>query len=402
MRISSVKAFSNDLEGDFVERPNRFVVIADTAEGRIRAHCPNPGRLTELLIPGRRLIFERRREHPGRAKTLFTLVGGYYAGRAMSLYSARANEIARDLVLPAIIPEALSIRAEPAHEGGRFDFAVETGRETHLVEVKACTLIHADVAMFPDAVSERAARHLFKLADSAKPAHVVFVLMRPDARRFVPDLHTDPVFAQALRSVADRVNIHAVAVESSPLGEVRLIETAVPVDLEPVRFVDEDRGVYLLVVERREGSDREIGAIGRIHFPAGYYVYIGSARRGLKARVERHKRRRKKVHWHIDYLTVDADRVGAFPIYTGNDLECSLAERLHAVAVESGGKAILGFGSSDCRCESHLMHLPSNPMRNELFVNALLDFRHDYALQQNTPQRSQRSYIRPLRPRPFE
>ncbi|NBC29521.1 MAG: DUF123 domain-containing protein [Spirochaetes bacterium] len=367
-------------------------MIADTAEGRIRAHCPNPGRLTELLIPGRRLIFERRRPRAAgaaggsprgavQAKTQFTLVGGYYAGRAMSLYSARANEIARELVLPAIIPGAQSIRAEPVHEGGRFDFAVEAGRETHLIEVKACTLIHANVAMFPDAVSDRAARHLLTLADSAMPTHVVFVLMRPDALRFVPDLHSDPVFAQILRSVADRVSIHAAAVESSPEGDVRLMETAVPVDLEPVRFVDEDRGVYLLVVERRERLDRQIGAIGRIHFPAGYYVYIGSAKRGLKARVERHKRRRKKIRWHIDYLTVDADRVRAFPIYTGNDLECSLAGRLHAIAVQSGGEAVPGFGSSDCKCESHLMRLPSNPMRNELFVNALLDFRHDYALR---------------------
>jgi sugar fermentation stimulation protein A len=314
-------------------------------------------------------------------KTHFTLVGGYYAGRAMSLYSARANQIARELVLPALIPEARSVRAEPVHEGGRFDFAVETEHQTHLVEVKACTLIHADVGMFPDAVSARAARHLHTLAGTDAPTHVVFVLMRPDASRFIPDLHTDPTFALALRAVADRVNIHAVAVESSPEGEVRLANAAVAIDLDPVKFVDEDRGVYLLVVERHEDCVRRVGALGELHLPAGYYVYTGSAMRGLRARVERHRRRRKKAHWHIDSITVDADRVRAFPIYTANDLECALATRIREVAAVSGGKAVAGFGCSDCRCESHLVCFPTNPMRSEGFVSALLDFRHDYALR---------------------
>jgi sugar fermentation stimulation protein A len=267
------------------------------------------------------------------------------------------------------------------HAGGRFDFAVETEHHTHLVEVKACTLIHANVGMFPDAVSARAARHLYALAETDAPTHVVFVLMRPDASRFVPDLHADPTFAQALRAVAGRVHIHAVAVESSPEGDVRLAQPEVPIDLDPVRLVDEDRGVYLLVVERHEECVRRVGALGELRLPAGYYVYIGSAMRGLRARVERHKRRRKSVHWHIDSITVDADRVRALPIYTGNDLECALATRIRNVATKSGGEAVTGFGCSDCRCESHLVRLPADPMRNEGFVNALLDFRHDYALR---------------------
>ena len=47
------------MEGLFLERPNRFIVIADTPTGIIRAHCPNPGRLIEILTPGRKLIFQK-------------------------------------------------------------------------------------------------------------------------------------------------------------------------------------------------------------------------------------------------------------------------------------------------------------------------------------------------------
>ena len=428
----AVRAFRNDLEGAFVSRPNRFIVIADTEEGRIRAHCPNPGRLTELLIPGRRLIFERRdggaadagpggRGADGSAdgagdggsvgvgdaaagagvgrdadeaatgadgtpttygrrtqrtqRTRYTLVGGYYQGQALSLYSARANQIARKLVLPALFPDTRDVRAEPRHEGGRFDFAVETPSGRHLVEVKACTLIHNGVGMFPDAVSTRASRHLQELAEVGGNGHIVFVIMRPAAERFVPDLHTDPVFAQTLREISGRVHLHAVSVACTPDGCVTVAEPSVPVDLSPVRLVDADAGAYLLVIHRSTATRREVGSLGELELPAGYYVYVGSGRRNLTARVKRHLRRRKRIHWHVDHLTLDADKVTAHPIFTDRDIECDLAGRIRAVAAAEDGTVISGFGSSDCTCPGHLVHLPRDPLRTEGFVEALLDYR---------------------------
>ncbi len=405
----AVRAFRNDLEGAFVSRPNRFIVIADTEEGRIRAHCPNPGRLTELLIPGRRLIFERRaggagagaaaggcgadesaagapdtdgtgktpEEAPGRSprRTRYTLVGGYYHGQALSLYSARANQIARELVLPTIFPGARDVRAEPRHEGGRFDFAVETPSGRHLVEVKACTLIHNGVGMFPDAVSARASRHLQELAEVGGNGHIVFVIMRPAAERFVPDLHTDPVFAQTLREISGRVHLHAVSVACTPDGCVMVADPSIPVDLSPVRLVDADAGAYMLVIHRSAATRREVGSLGELELPAGYYVYVGSGRRNLAARVKRHLRRRKRIHWHVDHLTVDAEKVTAYPIYTDGDIECDLAARIRKVAGAEDGIVVPGFGSSDCGCPGHLVHLPRDPLRTESFVEALLDYR---------------------------
>ncbi len=385
---AGVRAFRNDLEGDFVSRPNRFVVIADTGEGRIRAHCPNPGRLTELLIPGRRLIFERPTNAgaagtPGKGgtgagatrRTDYTLVGGYYHGQALSLYSARANRIARDLVIPTLFPDARRVRPEPRHDGGRFDFAVDTGSGEHLVEVKACTLIHNGVGMFPDAVSTRASRHLRELAEAGGRGHVVFVIMRPAAERFVPDLHTDPVFATTLREIADRVHLHALSVASTPDGCVTVADPEVPVDLDPVRLVDADAGAYMLVIHRTAATRRDVGALGELKLPAGHYVYVGSGRRNLKARVDRHLRRRRRTHRHIDHLTRDADTIRALPIYTDRDIECELARRMREVAESTGGAVIQGFGSSDCGCPGHLVHLPENPMRTEGFIETLLDYR---------------------------
>jgi sugar fermentation stimulation protein A len=382
------------------------VIIADTPEGRVRAHCPNPGRLTELLVPGRRLILERRDDDPRNAgartdgaaapenssrrgpRTAYTLVGGYYAGRALSLYSARANAIARELILPRLFPNMTGVDPEPRHAGGRFDFAVETPRRAELVEVKACTLIHAGVGMFPDAVSARAVRHLRSLAElerstDAPTGHLLFVLMRPDAQRFVPDLHTDPDFARALRDIAGRVRMHAATVEADASGRVELRNPDIPIDLEPVSLVDADGGVYMLVIERDAAVTREIGSLGRREYPAGYYVYVGSGRRNLSARVQRHLRRRKKLRWHVDHLIQDARRVRALPIYSAHDLECRLADAVRYVAEGAGGHVVRGFGSSDCSCKGHLMHFPVHPLRTETFIQLLLDFRHDHALRKH-------------------
>jgi len=54
---------------------------------------------------------------------------------------------------------------------------------------------------------------------------------------------------------------------------------------------------------------------GQIPFPAGWYVYTGSARNGLAQRVGRHLRHNKRKHWHIDYLLAVADRVEAFVLH---------------------------------------------------------------------------------------
>lgn len=88
--------------------------------------------------------------------------------------------------------------------------------------------------------------------------------------------------------------------------------------------------------------------------PAGDYLYCGSARGsgGLRARLARHMRRDKRLHWHIDRLTAVATILGAF-IEEGGD-ECALNAALDALPIP-----LPGFGSSDCpRCPAHLRLLP--------------------------------------------
>jgi len=115
-------------------------------------------------------------------------------------------------------------------------------------------------------------------------------------------------------------------------------------------------GLYQLRIRLKRPRTICVGALGKHSFPAGWYVYTGSARNGLAQRVGRHLRDGKRKHWHIDYLLAVADEVEAFVLPSEKPSECELHARLQ------GGEILIpGFGASDCRCESHLAYCERRP-----------------------------------------
>jgi sugar fermentation stimulation protein A len=154
------------------------------------------------------------------------------------------------------------------------------------------------------------------------------------------------------------------------------------VDLSHGTLAGSDGGNYLVILELSQPGDIAVGSLGTISFEQGWYVYAGSARKNLAARINRHLRKvRKQKHWHLDYLTAYAERIKALPVFSYRNLECELARRLG----ELGGKAVKGFGSSDCRCESHLYYFAEPPMGNRAFTDMLLRFRHVEGLKREPP-----------------
>lgn len=115
-------------------------------------------------------------------------------------------------------------------------------------------------------------------------------------------------------------------------------------------------GTYVLVLHLAEETVLDVGALGRMIFPAGHYLYCGSAQSGLGPRLARHMRPGKAMRWHIDRLTVVAEPVGALMYPGGKEGECCSSRALERCP---GARPVLkGFGSSDCRCRTHLYHLP--------------------------------------------
>jgi Uri superfamily endonuclease len=96
----------------------------------------------------------------------------------------------------------------------------------------------------------------------------------------------------------------------------------------------------------------QVGRLGIFTFPAGQYVYTGSAKRNLDARIARHLRKDKKLRWHVDWLLA-ADGVAIVAVERSVEDECVLNQQVGGLVVAPG------FGASDCqnRCGSHFRYI---------------------------------------------
>jgi sugar fermentation stimulation protein A len=129
----------------------------------------------------------------------------------------------------------------------------------------------------------------------------------------------------------------------------------------------QDQGAYILILWLKEVRHISIGRLGSLRFKRGYYIYIGSAKKGLSKRIERHKRKKKKSFWHIDYLRAHATFYRAISIRTSEDLECEIASKLKNLA----DWTIPRFGCSDCQCETHLFATRSDPLLSPSFIEVV-------------------------------
>ena len=109
------------------------------------------------------------------------------------------------------------------------------------------------------------------------------------------------------------------------------------------------KGSYILLIQLPEEQTIAVGSLQTIRFPGGCYAYVGSALGGFKSRLSRHLRQYKKPRWHIDYL-LSRSSIGSIILCETEDrTECAIAQ-----ALSRRFDSIPGFGSSDCKCSSHL------------------------------------------------
>lgn len=122
-------------------------------------------------------------------------------------------------------------------------------------------------------------------------------------------------------------------------------------------------GTYALFLALEESREIRIGRLGEFVFPAGVLAYIGSARGpgGLKSRLARHLRTSKPQVWHVDFLRPFTHPVALWWTGGAAQRECVWAETMARMPDASIPAA--GFGSSDCRCPTHLFHFPAVPDR---------------------------------------
>ena len=120
-------------------------------------------------------------------------------------------------------------------------------------------------------------------------------------------------------------------------------------------------GTYALVMTLAEETCLQVGRLGAFTLPEGWYAYVGSALGpgGLRARLSRHTRAEKKLHWHIDYLLGQARLREVWYVEGPERRECAWARLLEDLPGTE--VPVPGFGASDCRCRSHLFVVASRP-----------------------------------------
>ena len=117
-------------------------------------------------------------------------------------------------------------------------------------------------------------------------------------------------------------------------------------------------GTYAVVMRLDANKRVLVGALGEIRLCAGYCVYIGSALGGLRGRLKRYIAGPRRLYWHVDYLLQAASLVELWYAEGTLRAECDWAQ---ALARSGLRPAAARFGSSDCRCLTHLYYSPGRP-----------------------------------------
>ena len=191
------------VQGRFLARPNRFIAHVQIGGQTEICHVKNTGRCRELLPEGATVWCEVAK-NPAR-KTKFDLITVEKGDRLINMDSQAPNIAAGEWLRAGGLGQLEDLRAETVHGDSRFDFSFVRNGKRCFLEVKGVTLERDGICAFPDAPTDRGAKHLRGLARAAEDgfgAYVLFVIQMSDVRYLQPNDATDPQFGDALRAAA--------------------------------------------------------------------------------------------------------------------------------------------------------------------------------------------------------
>ena len=223
--------YSNMIPGIFLSRPNRFIAHVEIEGQTEVVHVKNTGRCRELLPMGA-AVWCQKSDNPNR-KTKYDLITVQKGERLINMDSQAPNIAAGEWLRGGGLGDVQNVRAEVKHGDSRFDFSFTLDGKECFLEVKGVTLENDGVCAFPDAPTQRGAKHLRGLTEAAKEgygAFVLFVIQMADVKYLHPNDVTDPEFGQALREAAAN-GVTVLAVDCAVDVDSMNIRCAVPVKL---------------------------------------------------------------------------------------------------------------------------------------------------------------------------
>ena len=220
--------YENMVAGRFIARPNRFIAKIEIDGQEQTVHVKNTGRCRELLPVGAE-VFCQRVANPDR-KTKYDLITVKKGERLINMDSQAPNIAAGEWLASGGLGEITDLKPETTHGGSRFDFSfVKDGKKCFL-EVKGVTLENNGICAFPDAPTQRGAKHLKELTQAVGDgfgAYVLFVIQMEGMKGFLPNDQTDLDFGRALRE-ARRAGVKVTALECTVTPQTMTITKELP------------------------------------------------------------------------------------------------------------------------------------------------------------------------------
>lgn len=195
--------YENMVPGIFLARPNRFIAHIEIDGKTEICHVKNTGRCKELLPAGAK-VWCQISQNPAR-KTKFDLITVQKGNRLINMDSQAPNAAAKEWLASGGLGQISELRPETKQGDSRFDFSFTKDGRKCFLEVKGVTLETEGICAFPDAPTERGAKHLrelTRLAQEGYGAYVLFVIQMADVKFLHPNDSTDPAFGQALREAS--------------------------------------------------------------------------------------------------------------------------------------------------------------------------------------------------------
>ena len=223
--------YPNMISGIFRNRPNRFIAHVEIDGREETVHVKNTGRCRELLVPGTR-VWCQESTNPNR-RTKYDLITVQKGHRLINMDSQAPNTAVREWLESGGLGNIEDLKAESFHGESRFDFSFTKDGRPCFLEVKGVTLEDNGICAFPDAPTERGAKHLrglTRLAREGYGAWVIFVIQMSDVRYLHPNDATDPAFGTALREAA-AAGVHVLALDCQIQEDHMIIGKSVDVRL---------------------------------------------------------------------------------------------------------------------------------------------------------------------------
>ncbi len=200
--------YNKIVEGIFIKRPNRFIaqVLIDGVEETV--HVKNTGRCRELLISGARVILEDCSYNPNR-KTKYSLIAVFKDNMLVNMDSQVPNSVVFEALKENKVDgfnDLTYIKREVTFGKSRFDIYYENKEEKGFIEVKGVTLEENGVAMFPDAPTERGAKHVLEMIEAVKEGYrgaIFFLIQMKGPYIFNPNWKMDKDFSDAVKKASE-------------------------------------------------------------------------------------------------------------------------------------------------------------------------------------------------------